>query len=256
MTKTRSLSTSEMDQGMEWIRANLTSFVSKENAEYWYSRCLERVGGLLSVHTRKTDERCHHWFRARAEESFSEGDHFRQECFLHPPSEYAVGGRANIPGVPVLYVSESLDDALLETGLLKSGKEARLVILEFNGKLNLDQFYFPKDLTNINRRVAERINDYFEPFSRLMNGYHEEAKERAFHLHRLISNTFLDESHFFSSLISYIRMYAHKASDGVIYPGVKSLQMLNWALTIDVSQKCTVYRGFKLKCHRTVKMKF
>lgn len=249
MSRIRSLSANEMNQGMKWINDNLTQYVTDENADYWYSRCLDKLGGLLSSHTRETDIRSHYWFRARAEDTFSEGEELLQESFLHPPAEVVGGGRANIPGSPVLYVSECLDDTLLETNLLGSEKEVRVALLEFSGKLQLDQFFFPKEFSNINGRVAGKAKEFFKPFEELMKGRSCKDKERAFQLHKLISNAYLDESHYFSSLVSHMRMYVHKQSDGIIYPSVKSLQMFNWALTTDISLRCRVHRAFKLKCH-------
>lgn len=249
MSRIRSLSINEMNKGMNWIHQNLTEFATENNANYQYSRCLDKLGGLLSSHTRETTKRYHYWFRAREEQTFSKNEHIFQKSYLHPPAKLTGGGRANIPNVPVLYVSESLDEALLETGLLKSGKEVRVALLEYHGQLKLNQYYFPRDLSNINGRVAKQAKGFFDPFFKLMKNHHEGNKESAFHLHRLISNAFLDESHFFSSLVAYKNMYVYKNCDGIIYPGVKSLQMFNWALTTNISNQCKVHRAFKLKCN-------
>jgi len=238
-----------MNLGMKWNNDILTQYVTTENAEYWYSRCLEKLGGLASYHTRETDVRSHYWFRTRAENTFSKGDELLQKSFLHPPANLTGGGRANIPGSPVLYVSECMNDTLLETNLLCSDEEVRVTLLEFSGKLQLDQFLFSKELSNINARVASKAKEFFKPFYESMHGRSDQDKERAFHLHRLMSNAYLDENHFFSSLLSHVRMYVHKQSDGIIYPSVKSLQMLNWALTTRISSQCRVHRAFKLKCH-------
>jgi len=238
-----------MNQGMKWINNNLTQFVTSQNAKYWYSRSLDKLGGLFSYHTRETNIRSHYWFRTRAEDTFSKGEELLQKSFLHPPVNLVGGGRANIPGSPVLYVSECMDDTLLETNLLGSDKEVRVALLEFSGKLQLDQFFFPKELSDINTRVASKTKEFFKPFDELMKGRSNLDRERAFHLHRLISNAYLDENHFFSSLVSHVRMYVHKQSDGIIYPSVKSLQMFNWALTTNISSQCKVHRAFKLKCH-------
>jgi len=251
LSKIRSLSIDEMNRGMNWIQQNLTKFVTKDNANYQYSRCLDKIGGLLSSHVVKTSKRSHYWFRAREEASFLEDTHILQKSYLHPPAEITPGGRANIPNVPVLYVSESLDEVLLETGLLKSGKEVRVAILKYNGKLNLNQYYFPRNFSSINANVAKQAHSFFEPFFELMKNHTKEDKERAFHLHKIISNAFLDENHFFSSLIAYKNIYVDKSCDGIIYPGVKSLQMLNWALSVDISNKCEVHKALKLKCNLT-----
>lgn len=250
MSRIRNLSVEDMNHGMKWINDNLNQYVTAHNAEYWYSRCLDKIGGLVSFHTRETDKRSYYWFRARAEDTFSDGEECCQKSFLHPPSNKVKGGRANIPEFPVLYVSDSVDDTLLETGLLSSGKEVRVALLKFSGRLKFDQFFIPADLSHINSRLAKQIKDFFKPFEELMKGRNAEDKERAFHLHRIICNSFLGECHYFSSLISYMQMYVHKQSDGVIYPSVKSLQMLNYALTIDISDKCNVHRAFKLICHK------
>lgn len=249
MSRIRNLSVEDMNKGMKWINDNLTQYVTVHNSEYWYSRCLDKIGGLLSLHTGETDIGTHYWFRARAEDTFSDGEERYQKNFLHPPSNIVKGGRANIPGSPVLYVSESIDDTLLETNLLFSGKEVRVALLKFSGRLKLDQFFYPEELSYVNSRVATKAKSFYEPFEEVMKGRDAEDKERAFHLHRLICNSYLGEFHYFSSLISHVRMYVHKQSDGVIFPSVKSLQMFNYALTKDVSIKCRVHRAFKLICH-------
>ena len=71
MSRIRSLSINEMNKGMNWIHQNLTEFATENNANYQYSRCLDKLGGLLSSHTRETTKRYHYWFRAREEQTFS-----------------------------------------------------------------------------------------------------------------------------------------------------------------------------------------
>ena len=245
MTRFRTLNKQQLDDGMAWINSNLTQFRDENNAAYWYSRCLDKLGGLMSLHTRTTTGK-KHWFRARLEKTFEPGSECVANSYLHPPSRITKPGRANIAGCPVLYVSDSLDDCLQEIGCISPGDTARVSLIEYNGVMELAQFLFPKNIHQLGVRTAALATQFFDPFSKTMSGYSALQKEMAFHLHWSICEEYLSKRHFFSSLVSWNLIYRHGGIDGIIYPSTHSLQTVNFALSAIASSKCKILRCFKV----------
>jgi hypothetical protein len=241
MSRIRALNINQLNEGLAWINKNLTQFCNADNADYWYSKCLDKLGGLMSLHVRSSTGQ-KHWFRARLEKTFEHGSECVTNSYLHPPSKITRPGRANIAGHPVLYVSDSLDDCLQEIGCVSPGDTSRVAVIGYNGNVELAQFLFPNYIDQLGNRPAVLASQFFNPFNKIMSGYSTQQQEWAFHLHRLICAQYLSNNHYFSSLVSWKLIYKNSGIDGIIYPSTYSLQTVNFALSSIISSQCKVLR--------------